>query len=298
MAVKFLVIGGANVDIKGRMFQSTVFGTSNPGQVWKTAGGVARNIAEDLAVLGNRVCLIAAIGQDDNGEFLLRKLRLTGIDVEHMLKCPTHPTGVYLAMVRNTGELELAVSDMSVMECLTPEVLVAREAAFRGVRFVFLDANLPAQTLALGLRMAKARELITVVDPVSAAKSLRLLPCLADLDLITPNRDELAAMTGMTVQHMADVERAALHLRHQGVKRVIVTLGEQGVFMATEAGERHLPAKRVDVVDVTGAGDAFTAGILHGWQSGMSFPDAVQLGQELAAQIVQSTFSVLNREGG
>ncbi len=298
MSRKILVIGGANVDIKGRMFQPTEFGTSNPGQMWQTAGGVARNIAENLVLLGNRVRLITALGQDDNGKFLLRHLRAMGIDVKHILVCPSRPTGVYLAMVRNTGELELAVSDMSVMECLTSEALDSRKSAFNDVQMVFMDANLPAQSLVLGFQMAKARGLMTVADPVSASKSLRLIPCLSDINLVTPSRDELAAMTGMSVYHLADVKKAALHLRSKGVQRVIVTLGEQGVLMATEEGEHHFPAKRVNVVDVTGAGDSFTAGLIHGWQRGMSIPEAVELGQDLAARIVQSTFSVLNREGG
>ncbi|MDQ0190700.1 carbohydrate kinase family protein [Alicyclobacillus cycloheptanicus] len=292
-----VVVGGANLDIKGRLRDETALHTSNPGTVWRTFGGVGRNIAENLAVLGCPVRLVAPVGDDAAGQEVLRHLQDVGVDVEHVFPVEGERTGTYLAVMDRSGEMEIAVADMAIMDHLSPVELTSRRCAFGDAKVVCLDANLPADVLSLALDAARdeSPRAVTVADPVSVPKALRLLPCLSRLDVITPSRDELAALSDMPVATLEDVARAARALRARGVQTVICTLGEQGVHVDTAAWTGLVPARSVEVVDVTGAGDAFTAGIIYGIYTKMAWAEAVDYAQGLAAQMVASTASVLKR---
>lgn len=292
-----VVVGGANVDVKARMLHETAFATSNPGTVWRTSGGVGRNIAENLAVRGTNVRLVAPLGADEPGQYIRRQLEAAGVDTEFLIERVDRGTGAYVAVIDWRGDLEVAVSDMTAIDDLTPHHVMSVRNAFVGASVVCMDANLPVETLGAVLDLAEEAGAFTVADPVSVPKCRHLLPILRRLAMVTPSRDELAAMTGMPVESQSDIAAAVLDLHGRGVHHVVATLGDQGVCYVTDDEKPvFLRAHSVHVEDVTGAGDAFTAGCIEAIVQGLPTAVAVERGQELAARIVASASSVVERE--
>jgi pseudouridine kinase len=294
LARPILVIGGANIDIKARIgAPASRLATSHPGTVWRTPGGVGRNIATNLARLGAPVHFIGAFSDDADGQQLRAGLVDSGVDVSGSQIVPGRVTGTYVAILDSDGELVAAVADMSVMEALTPDHLAAQSGLFAECTVVCIDANLPAATIATALALSTTSGARTLVEPVSVPKARKLRPLLERIDTITPNRDELAAISGLPVHSLDDVERAAKTLLDQGVQCVLVTLGKDGVMACTRASSEHYPAAPAHVVDTTGAGDAFTAGIVYGYHRDWPLADCVEFGQRLSRQIISSSDSVL-----
>jgi len=271
-----VVVGGANVDVKAHSSGAMVGGTSNPGTVVRTPGGVGRNVAENLARLGSRVALVSVIGSDPDGDWLVEKTAAAGVDVAPVLR--GGQTGRYVAVLDAGGELVAGVSDMAATDAVLPEVL--DHDLLRSAALVVVDGNVPATTvdavLALGVRV--------VVDPVSVAKAERISPLLSgkrSVFAITPNEDELAALGSV----------ADLHAR--GVEVVWVRRGAAGSLLSTPDGEVSLAAPAVSPVDVTGAGDAMLAAFCHRLLGGASLADAAAFGHEAAALTVASPHTVV-----
>lgn len=288
-----VVVGGANVDIKGRIAGEHHGATSHPGVIWRTVGGVGRNIATNLSAMRCAVQFITPIGVDEDGEFVIAELLQSGVNVAHVLRISTHPTGRYLAVFDDKGELKVAVSDMAIMDLLSPAEILNRREVFRQAQVVCMDANLPPETIGTTLDLANSFGIVTVMQTVSVEKSLRILNYLPEIHTITPNREELSALTGMPVSTIEEVARAAKALQSRGVQRVVVTMGGDGVLVASNEGTEHFPTTYVPVIDATGAGDAFTAGLVCGYCRNMSTSNMIRLGQSLASQILKSTESVL-----
>jgi pseudouridine kinase len=118
-----LVIGAAGLDVVGRLRDELQLGSSNPSQIRSAFGGVARNVAENLACLGHPVHLITAVGQDAVGDQLLAQASQAGVDVSNALRTEEYPSGLYLAVVDKRGELKLALDDMRAIAAITPEYL-------------------------------------------------------------------------------------------------------------------------------------------------------------------------------
>lgn len=279
-----VVVGGANMDVKARSGQPATAGTSNPGTTTFAPGGVGRNVAENLARLGTRTHLVAAVGADPLGDQVLAATSDAGVRVEHVRRSP-HATGTYTAVLDADGELVVAVADMRASDALAPADVDAARDLVAAASLVVLDGNLPAETLAFALDLAAASDVRVVVEPVSVAKAERLAPLLdgtRPVFAITPNRDELAVLGG-------DVD--ALHER--GVTWVWVRLGADGSLLSGPTGRHELPAARTDeVVDVTGAGDASLAAFCHALLSGDDEVGAAAYGHAAAALTIASTRTV------
>lgn len=292
---RVVVIGGANVDVKARTLAPAVPGTSNPGMTSQAAGGVARNIAENLARLGVKTHLIAAIGRDAPGDLLLRETEAAGVDVRSVLRLDA-PTGTYTAVLDDRGELLIAVAAMEVMEALTPALLNERRGLLQRATWVVADGNLSAETLTHLLTLCGAAGVPVTFEPVSVSKAARLLPALRTglaPHTVTPNVAELAALIGRDVADTpAALEEAAGDLHARGVQTVWVRRGERGSLLSTPAGVTELPAFPAQVADVTGAGDAMLAAYLAALLGGSSPAEAARHGHAAAALTVESPHTV------
>lgn len=280
-----LVIGSAGIDLVGRASGPMQPRTSNPGRLRLSHGGVARNVAENLARLGTEAVLISAVGDDPQGDQLLAQLHGAGVNVEHVLTVPGAATGAYLAVLDHDGGLHLGLDDMSVVAALTPDYLRDCSDLFEQSAVVFVDANLPAQTLASAVRQARRYRVPIAADPTSASLAPALIPHLKDLWLITPNEAEADALCPLPVAH-ADVSQAlaaARHLVALGVDIAMVTMAEFGLGYAWAEGSGHVPALRTEIIDPTGAGDALTAAVLFALLNGIPLDEAVRLGLSAAA---------------
>ena len=241
------------------------------------------------------VRLLAPVGRDPDGDWLLAQLAESGVcrDFAPRLEAPT---GSYLALLDEAGELAAAVADMRIMEAFTPAVVDEYAAAFVGAAVVCVDANLSAEALSRVIDHAEQAGAVVIAEPVSVPKAGRLTGLLPRLSLILPSRDELAALAGRPAHSLTEVAEAGRVLRAAGVPEVWTTLGADGVHYATATGEGRQAAPRVEVVDVTGAGDCFTAAAAYGTWRGWPRERTIRFGQRLAAKLVGSTTSVLRRE--
>lgn len=288
-----LVLGGANTDLLARSAAPAVPGTSNPGTTTMTPGGVGRNVAENLARLGTTVALVTAVGDDALGDDLLARTEAAGVDVSRTIRLPGS-TGTYTAVLDHSGELVVAVADMAAAEAVGPEHVHALRDAVAAAAVVVVDGNLRPDTVAAALDEAAAAGVPVVLEPVSVPKARRLTAVLPGrpVFLLTPNLDELGALTGLPTGSDAEARDAAARLHEHGAELVWIRRGEQGSLLSTRDGVHAGTAVRTGVVDVTGAGDAMLAAFCHAWLRGASPADAVVFGHAAAALTVASDRTV------
>lgn len=289
-----LVIGSAGVDLVGRASGPLQVQTSNPGSLRLSHGGVARNIAENLARLGTESVLISAVGDDQQGQTLLDRAAEAGVNVAHVLQVAGAGTGAYLAVLDSDGSLHLGLDDMQVVANLTPSYLSEQSALFEAASVIVVDANLPPESLALVVQQARKHRVPLAADPTSTSLAARLTPHLKDLWLITPNQAEAAVLSPHTVPH-ADTDRAlaaAKHLVSEGVELAVITMAEFGLGYAWAEGTGHVPAVRTVIKDPTGAGDALTAAVIFALLNGIPVDEAVRLGLAAAAYTLRTPGTV------
>lgn len=253
-----VVLGGANVDISGRANTHFIAGDSNPGQVHQSAGGVGRNIAENMARLGHEVSLVTLVGQDSHGDWLLQQMQQAGIQTGGVLRDADRATGTYLALNDATGELVAAIAAMDIAESLTPERLRTLQSLLVSADTLIVEANLPEATLAWLATLPLRGTLYA--DAVSTAKAPRLKPLLSKLTGLKVNLSEAQAI--LETQD-ANADEAAKALLDRGVEQVLLSLGSKGLARVTTAESVQLPSYPVAIISDTGAGDALLAGLIH-----------------------------------
>ncbi len=279
-----VVVGGTNMDVVARTSAPLVAATSNPGHTRISPGGVGRNIAACLGLLGAPVRLVSAVGQDAFGDEALRVSAACGVDIGAVRRVPG-ATGTYTAVLDDRGELVAAVSDMAAIDALELETVHVGDAAL-----VVVDGNLAAAQVAHVLAAAAGAGVPVACEPVSVAKAGRLAPLVRDLFLVTPNTDELAALTDRpAAQWRASVD----DLHRQGVEHVWLRQGAEGSWMCTRDQDPvHLRAVPATVVDVTGAGDAMLAAWIAAWLRGADPIEAARAGHRAAAATIESPHTV------
>ncbi|WP_422010440.1 carbohydrate kinase family protein [Roseateles sp.] len=286
-AAPIVCIGGLNIDRKLKLFARSLHGSSNPCESHETPGGVVRNVAENLARLGLPVSLVAAVGDDAGGRMLLEQAATVGIDMRAVIRLRRHASDSYTAVLAPDGSLELGLAAMPLVESLNPWALAASQALRASAALVVADGNLPTDAWPLLLGEARASGIPLVGVAVSEAKMERLPHDLQGLHLLVMNAGELATVA-------ADPNEAFDALHARGVGCVLVSKGAAGLLLSTPGrAPRHWPAPQVEVMDVTGAGDALSAGVCA---SLLNDPDdfdaAARLGLDLAALTLQTEDSV------
>lgn len=271
--------GGANFDIHIRTEKAPVLRDSNPGHLRTSAGGVCRNILENLARQGDDCVLLSAVGQDHFGDAVVSACSEAGIDVSHVLRSGKTPTSAYIDILDDGGDMYLAANDMRLVTEIPAEYFQQNAEVISGAAAVVADANLSQDQLTAVFNAAEGVPVFA--DPVSAAKCHVLKPFLSKLTLIKPNRLELEALSGMPCSTDEETAAAAGELVRQGVKHVVVSLGERGCMYAgtfesaqDTAGDPKTTVmiRGIDcslpVVNASGAGDAFMSGLMHSFLNG------------------------------
>lgn len=280
---RVVVVGGINADLKARTCAPLVPGTSNPGSATLAPGGVGRNVAENLARLGTPVALVGVVGDDAMGSLVLEATAAAGVDVAAVLRRPG-PTGSYTALLDHRGELVAGVADMGATDDLAPSDVPPDLVA--GAAMLVLDGNLRVDTFATARDVARSAGVPVVVDPVSVPKATRLAAELRDLRCVTPNAEELVALGGAAALHARGVALVWERLGPAGSRLHVA--GSAPAEVAAGAVERG----PVDVVDVTGAGDAMLAAWCHAVLAGAGDAEAAAYAQEAAALTVASPLTV------
>ena len=260
-----VVVGGVNVDIGGRSFAPLVAADSNPGAVSMSLGGVGRNIAHNLSLMGVDVRLLAAYGDDMNGQHVASSCATLGIDLSHALKVPGGTTSTYLYLTDEHGEMALAVSDMSICEKVTPEYLAENLSLLQNAQVVVADTNIPAESL---IWLAQNCTAPLFIDTVSTVKAEKIRPILDKIHTLKPNRLEAELLSGVKIESLEDVKTAAKKLMEMGLHRVFISLGGDGVLAAMEDQMIQLSNIPGNMVNTTGCGDAFMAALVWAYLEG------------------------------
>ena len=278
-AKRIAVVGGMNMDIGGSAGAALRLRDSNPGVVSLRPGGVGRNIAHDLRLLGEAVSLVSAVGDDAFGRELLEHCEALGLDMSMTIRRPRERSSTYLYVTDDGGDMLVAVSDMDIVDRITPEALSPLLERLNGFDAVVLDANLSQAALTF---LAERLTVPLYADPVSTAKAARLLPILPRLRALKPNALEARCLTGEK-----DAVRAARSLLGMGVKRVLLSLGAEGVLAAEGEHVLRLPRRKVDVVNTNGAGDAATAAMVWADVRGLDLETSARASQLAGALTCQ-----------
>jgi pseudouridine kinase len=282
-----LVIGGANVDVKAKTSAVHIPRTSNPGIVTIKAGGVGRNIAHNLARLSADVTLLSVIGIDAFGDMLIRETNTAGVNTQAIIRT-SQTTGSYVATLDENGELVTAVSDMGLLSLLTPEIVQKNKDLIMANNHIISDCNLSEETLHEIAKLCANR---LIIEPVSVAKSQKLRNLLANhqIYLATPNLDQIEALTGTR-----EINPAIAALHKMGLQNIVIHAGEQGAYVSDGNEITHIPSNAKTIVDVTGAGDAATAGLISGLLKNLPLAKAAEIGQIMAAKVIASHSSTLD----
>jgi pseudouridine kinase len=290
-----LVIGAAGIDIKARPYGPLRMKRSNAGTVRNSVGGVARNIAENLARLEVPTILLSAVGCDQAGDRLIAHTEQAGVDTHAVLRLPDANTGSYVAILDAAGRLAVSISEYDVVDAISPKYLQQHRSLFAEAAMIVIDANLSPKSLASVFLWAKRYNVPVCADPTSQALAPKLIPHLPDLYMVAPDAVEAAALC--SVDEPPTTSEAAINtaqcLVSHGVRIAIVTLGEQGLAYADGSGAGHISALRTQVVDTTGVGDALTAAVIFGLVNEMPLDEAVQLGVSAAALTLRTRETVV-----
>lgn len=292
MKTRISVIGGANVDLSATLSDAFIASDSNPGHIDVGYGGVARNIAHNLALLGADVQLMTVFGGDLFGGLLQDYCRQQGIDISLSDKHSNYRSGVYLCINNHSGEMIAAVADTEVIRVITPEWIAKRSGYLRQADYIVADTNISEDAIRYLMEEATVPLLI---DGVSTTKAHRVVNALRKCKLPYLHSLKLNLKEALAVTEKATYGEAAQALIDLGVQHVYITLGSEGVYCRNAAEEWLFPALPGEIVNTTGAGDAFLAGVVYASAKGIEFPQTAQYGL-MAARATLMSQKAVNQE--
>lgn len=285
-----VVVGGVNVDIGGTSFQNLVAADSNPGTVRTSLGGVGRNIAHNLSLMGTDVRMLTAFGDDTHGQKIASSCSELGIDISHAQKVAGGTTSTYIYLTDPAGEMAMAISDMEICKKITPAYLASNLALLQNAQVIVADTNIPEESL---VYLAENCTAPLFCDPVSTAKAEKLRPILNRIHTLKPNRLEAELLSGVKINSAEDAAKAADKLLELGVHRLFISLGSDGVYAAMGNQSVYLPNLPCHIVNSTGCGDAFMAALVWSYLEGMDLMSTAKAGLA-AASIAMETNETIN----
>ena len=273
------VIGGVNMDISAALTAPFVPADSVPGQVTLGCGGVARNIAHNLRLMGHEVKFVSVFGGETFGEMCWRECRAIGLDLTLSERCEGMRNGLYLCVNDQTGDMIAAVADTDIIAQITPEFLEERMDDINASAAVVADTNISTEALHYLIDHCTAP---LFVDAVSTAKATRIIKALQQCQAKRLHGLKLNLLEAQTVTCCDTARAAADHLTAMGVQEVYITLGSDGMYCSDGNRHEHFKAIPSRVINTTGAGDAFIAGIVHATIGEVPFPDCAETGLRAA----------------
>ena len=282
MDIKLFVIGGANVDLYGQIdAKNGVSEDSNPGSVTIHAGGVGRNIAENLGYLGANVEFIGHFGGDNFAITLNQSLEKAGVSTAFSYKNADQNSDFYIAIQNQKGELISAVNDMYLIENLPTSFLKNQEniKKIKNADMVVLDGNLSEKMLTNIFRVYGKNSVIAV-DSVSTAKAKRLIPHLAKIDYLKCNKAEANML--ISQNENLNLQQITERLIKLGVGTAIISDSLAGFGVATDYKFHHFSAKDIESSNSSGAGDALFSGFLYAICKGRTPFEAAQFARSAA----------------
>lgn len=287
--MKCTVIGGVNMDIGGVPNAPLLSSDSNPGRIVRSPGGVGRNIAHNMTLLGLKVSLLTALGTDSDGACIQKQLEELSIDLSATLHTDKANTSTYLYIADHTGDMALAVSDMQIYNQLTPEYIYPFKDYINDSFLVMIDTNITEESL---MAISEFCTVPIYADPVSCKKTAKLKSILPKIHTLAPNRLEAEVLSGHKINSEEDLKEAATILLDKGVSQIFITLGSDGLFAASRSEFIHLPILPGKLINATGAGDALMAGLALAKSRNLNLRESSLLGLSCAAIAIEGTETI------
>jgi ribokinase len=245
-------------------------------------GGKGFNMSVACKRAGCEVNVIMKVGQDVFGDTAVRFLQENGIDTSKVFRDASHPSGAGVVLLLPTGENAIAIDSGANMHLSTAEVLGTKELLIRS-NVVLAPLEMPVPTIVEAFRIVAEHGGYTILNPAPAPDHTLLSELLSLTSVITPNSIEAETMTGISMTSQCSIRAAGDRLHNLGFPNVVITLGERGAYYSDGQSYGFLHAPDVDVVDTTGAGDAFNAGLAVALARGASLADATEFGIKIAS---------------
>ncbi len=285
-------IGGANIDRKFHVTDKLVQGTSNPVTSESSIGGVARNVAENLGRIGEDVLLLTTSGNDAEWQHIA-DLSSPFMNVDYVEKISSEATGSYTALLDQDGNMTMGLADMSVYDKITPEFMIKNTYLLNKSKCIIADLNCPKETLEFLCSYAEKKQIKLVLIAVSGPKMNRLPNNLHAVDWLILNKDEVESYVGKEAHSELELQSYMSEIKSLGVSNLIVTSGKEKIFYVGTEGQHEFQVKAVDrVVDVTGAGDAFTSALIYGWLKSYDIEQIVNLARANASKTIKTSYTV------
>ena len=246
-------------------------------------GGKGSNQAVANRRAGAETIFISKIGKDTFGEMAMKLYADEGINTEYVWEIADMATGAASIVVNEETSENVIIVVPGAADAMVPDDLDTAEAGIAKSAFFMASLEVPIPVMKRGLEVAKRNGVPTILNPAPAA----ILPdeVYGLSDYFTPNETEAAMLAGISVETVEQAEIAAKIILERGVKTVVITLGKLGVYVRNAEISRHVPSFDMgeQVLDTTGAGDAFNGGFAHALAEGMSLIEAVRFGSATAA---------------
>ena len=287
---KILIIGAQNIDLFAHAKADYVLQDSNPAKMHMAFGGVACNIASNLALLGKKVDFITVFGGDYFSRLAIQNLQDLGIAFQESLHIAEANNSVYLGLMDNANELFLGINDMDIVEALDVNFFKKKQDYIAGFDVLVIDNNLSLEALAYLLPTYAHKEII--MDAVSAKKALKLSGLLANIKLLKLNVMELDALSDK-----ASIKEKLDDLITQGLKAIILTnSAEEIVYQSSDSRIISKPRPIEKIANVTGAGDAFLAGFVSAVVEGCSIEECLEAAKETAYHCLLSPNAIIQKK--
>ena len=257
------VIGGLNIDLQGSSVNPLVFNDSNPGEIVMSAGGVGRNIAENISKLNIHSKILSYVGNDALGDFVVNKSSLSGVDTSFIKKHSHLPTSQYLSVLDDNNDMLVSISDMRIIEEMTIQDIDKWNLTIEQSSAIVVDTNIPIPVIEY--LTDKYSNIPLFLDPVSFAKTSKILKLIGRFHTVKPNRLETELISGVKITDNESMLKASKIIFDMGCKQIFITLGEDGVFYYDGENFGQYLHKGVNMISANGAGDAFTAGVVYGF---------------------------------
>ena len=293
-----VIIGAVFVDIKGYPLSTYIPGGRNAGRVEQVHGGVCRNVAEDIANVELRPTFVSLVDDTGSGQDVIDKLAKHKVNTRYIEKVPDG-MGTWLAVFDNDGDVCAAISKRPDTTPLTKLLEEKGDEIFADCDGIAFELDLEKATVKQILRYAKKynKKVYAAISNMSIAMERR--DFLQQIDCFVCNQQEAGLLFSDEYDHMAPEEMCrtlAANVHSANIPCMVVTMGGEGAVYARSDGESGVvPAKKVDVIDTTGAGDAFFAGTVIGLTYGKTLPEACEIGSRLAASVICTAENVCPR---
>lgn len=293
-----VVIGASFVDVKGYPLNTYIPKGRNAGRIENVHGGVCRNVVEDIANVELRPTFVSLIDETGLGEDVLRKLKNHKVETKYIKKVPDG-LGTWMAIFDNTGDVVASISKRPNVSALIDILEESGDEIFSTADSIVVEIDVDKEIVKRVFNLAKKynKEVYGIVSNMSIAAERR--DFIQQTGCFVCNLEEAGLFfyddyTNTPANEMVDI--LAEKIKHANIKRMIITMGGDGAVYADETGDKgFVPAINVQVLDTTGAGDSFCAGVAIGLTYGKSLKDSCKIGARLAASVIATTDNVCPR---